>query len=138
MPLERTGIRRARSVRSRDDGAGAALVIGVVAAIIIVTLTTLPLSLAYAESRRLAGTADAAALAAADTASGALAGVPCEAAASVARIQGAALDSCEVSRAIASVTVSGEAAGIALTARSRAGPPSLAAGRHVVGGSRQD
>lgn len=121
-----------------DRGAGAALVIGVVAAIVVVTATTLPLSLAFVESRALAAAADAAALAAADTASGALAGVPCEAAASLSTLAGTRLESCGIQGAIASVTLSADVLGLRLEARSRAGPPASAEHRHGVGGAPQD
>jgi secretion/DNA translocation related TadE-like protein len=121
-----------------DTGAGSALAIGLVAATVIVTATMLPLYTAFASSRQLAAAADAAALAAADTASGALPGVPCEAAAAAAALGGAALADCSVEGAIATITVTGSALGMRLEARARAGPPSEIRSRHGVGGPAED
>jgi len=75
---------------------------------------------------RLAGTADAAALAAADAASGAVAGVPCEEAARIAEAGDASLRECDVEGLIATITVAGAYGGISFDARSRAGPPEAA------------
>jgi secretion/DNA translocation related TadE-like protein len=74
-------------------------------------------------SQRIAGAADAAALAAADTVSGAVSGVPCDRAARIAHVAGLRLVSCEVEGLIATVSVSGSFAGFDLEARARAGPP---------------
>lgn len=126
MPAIRTGA---------DDGAGTALAIGVVAAVVIVASTMLPLTLGFAKTRTLAATADSAALAAADTASGALPGYPCEAAASAVRLGGGDLVECRVDAAIASVTVADDILGIRAESTSRAGPPpSSRGGRAGVGG----
>jgi len=124
---------------SRDErGAGSVLAVAIVTAVIVVTASALPLYMGFAESRRLAAVADAAALAAADTASGAVPGVPCEAAAAITGLSDVELVSCDAQRAIASVTVRGSIAGIALEARSRAGPPSAQSERHGVTGSDDD
>ena len=124
--------------RPLDDGAGAPLVIGIVAGVVIVTVTALPLLSAHADRRALAGVADAAALAAADTASGALAGVPCEAAQSVAELGGAVLSRCEIDGAIATIGVSRQLLGVTVEVRARAGPPSSPGARHSVGGGPED
>ncbi|BDI21530.1 hypothetical protein L3i23_03060 [Herbiconiux sp. L3-i23] len=121
-----------------DRGAGSALAIGLVAAVVIVTVTLVPLYTAFASARRLAVTADAAALAAADTASGAVPGVPCEAAEAVARLGGARLVECDVESAIAAVTLSASVLGMELDAPSRAGPPTAVGERHDVGGRGDD
>ena len=127
-----------RRLRRDDHGAGSALAIGLVAAIVLVTATTLPLYMAFAASRRVAGAADAAALAAADTASGALAGVPCEAAESVANLNGVRVTSCELRGVVATIVVDDEVLGVPLEGRARAGPPSAQSERHGVGGSHDD
>jgi secretion/DNA translocation related TadE-like protein len=103
--------------------AGAIGVIGVVGC-----AATLSVGLVFAGSagvfgQRLAGAADAAALGAADAASGAVIGVPCECAETVARSAGAELSRCEIDGLTATVTVSAVFAGLPATATARAGPP---------------
>lgn len=78
---------------------------------------------AVLHAQRLADTADAAALAAADTASGAVTGIPCEAAATVAAAAGASVRECVVDGLVATITVAGAYGGVPFDARSRAGPP---------------
>ena len=73
-------------------------------------------------ARRAAGAADNAAIAAADTVSGALSGEPCARAAEVARASGARLVSCETQEFDALVTVETAFAGLVARARARAGP----------------
>ena len=74
-------------------------------------------------ARRAAGAADNAAVAAADTVSGALPGEPCERAAEVAAASGARLASCGTEDLDAIVSVEVSFAGLTATARARAGPP---------------
>jgi len=73
--------------------------------------------------QRLHGTADAAALAAADALSGAVPGDPCVDAENVARAGAARLEACDLDGAIVTVTVASAYGGIPLDARARAGPP---------------
>ena len=73
--------------------------------------------------QRLAGAADASALAAADAASGAIDGVPCDRAAQVASASGAELTACELDGLVATVTVSLPFAALSAQASARAGPP---------------
>ena len=73
--------------------------------------------------QRLAGAADAAALAAADAASGAVAGVPCELAETLAAAGGARLAACEIDGLTATVTVTARFGSLPATASARAGPP---------------
>jgi secretion/DNA translocation related TadE-like protein len=102
---------------------------GAIAAIAVVgCAATLASGLVLAGSaavfgQRLAGAADAAALAAADAASGAVIGVPCESAEAVARSAGAELSGCEVDGLTATVTLSAMFARVPATATARAGPP---------------
>ncbi|MFT4258530.1 helicase, partial [Microbacterium sp.] len=72
-----------------------------------------------------AGAADAAALAAADAATGAVmaADEPCALAARVAAASGAVLTGCELVGFVATVQVQAAYAGIAAVSRARAGPP---------------
>jgi secretion/DNA translocation related TadE-like protein len=103
---------------------GATSTVGVLAVAATLTVGLAPVSAASVFSQRLAGGADAAALAAADAASGAVTGVPCERAAAVAAASGVSLAGCEVDGLVATVTVSGRFGALTATARARAGPPS--------------
>lgn len=106
-----------------DDGSGTLLAVTVVAAVVVVTGAMLPLSQVFVARAQAGGAADAAALAAADAASGRHPGYPCELAASVASANGTSLQSCEVDGLIVSVTVSRGILGFAVGARATAGPP---------------
>ncbi|MDZ5144560.1 Rv3654c family TadE-like protein [Microbacterium testaceum] len=97
----------------------AAVIAGLIAALAVVGGAALA-------AERLAGTADAAALAAADAASGAVTGVPCDEAARIAEAGNASLRECDVEGLIATITVAGAYGGISFDARSRAGPPEAA------------
>ncbi len=103
--------------------AGALLVVGS-----MLVTSTLALGLAATggaavAARRAAGAADNAAIAAADTVSGALPGEPCERAAQVAEASGARLTACRTDDLDAIVRVQVSFAGMVATARARAGPP---------------
>ena len=76
-------------------------------------------------AQRTAGAADAAALAAADAASGAVptGEQPCELAARVAQAAGATLTGCVLEGFVATVEVQAAYAGLAAVSRARAGPP---------------
>lgn len=103
---------------------GSVASVGVVAVAATLMLGLAGVSAAAAFGQRLAGAADAAALAAADSASGAVAGVPCERAEEVVAASGLALSRCEVDGLVATVTVSGRFGVLAAAASARAGPPS--------------
>ena len=106
-----------------EQGSGSILAVAIVAGVLCLMAMLLPLQLALARGQAVSGAADAAALAAADVRSGAVAGVPCEAAASVARANGAALETCELDGLVATVVVSGSFAGLPLRGAATAGPP---------------
>lgn len=99
-------------------------VAGIAGAAALLTVSLAAVAAGAVFSQRLAGTTDAAALAAADTASGAVTGVPCERAADLAHVSGFSLRACDVDGLIATVTVSGRFGGIEVAASARAGPPS--------------
>ena len=105
-----------------DLGAGTVLAIALVSVVVVFGLAGVSLAGGLTARQRLIGAADLAALAAADAASGAIVGVPCEVAAAVARGNGARLAGCEPEGLVVSVTVSGSFAGIPITAAARAGP----------------
>ena len=89
----------------------------------MVTSLVVPLFAALAVGQSVQNAADAAALAAADTASGAVAGIPCETAADAATLNGASVISCEVDGLVASVTVGRSFIGFDIGSSARAGPP---------------
>lgn len=107
-----------------ERGAGSILAIAVLGATVLLTTLVVSTLALLAVGRSVATAADAAALAAADTASGAIAGYPCPAANAVAALNEAAVTRCAVAGLIASVSVKRTVLGIELSASARAGPPS--------------
>ncbi|WP_285136031.1 Rv3654c family TadE-like protein [Microbacterium sp. lyk4-40-TSB-66] len=103
--------------------AGSVSVVGVVATLVAVTVSLGLAGAAAIEAQRVAGVADATALAAADAASGAVPGVPCEQAARVAAAHEVRLIRCDLEGLVATITVGGAYGGIPFDVRSRAGPP---------------
>jgi secretion/DNA translocation related TadE-like protein len=103
---------------------GSSLAVGIIASTAALTVGLAAVSTASVLGQRLAGAADAAALAAADAASGAVTGVPCERAAQVAEASGALILACDLDGLIATVTVSARFGVLTAAARARAGPPS--------------
>ncbi|MFF2369937.1 Rv3654c family TadE-like protein [Agromyces sp. NPDC058110] len=108
-----------------DRGAASVVALALVSAVVLLTTLVLGVAAGYVDARRAATTADAAALAAADAASGAVVGLPCEVADLAARRAGARLVSCELDGAVSRVTivVPGRIPGFDATASARAGPP---------------
>ncbi|GAB2519107.1 Rv3654c family TadE-like protein [Paramicrobacterium agarici] len=125
MRVWRACSRRAHRRLANERGAASVLAIALVAATLIAVGILAPLCSVYAARQAVAGAADAAALAAADTASGLVAGVPCEAARRAADLNGAALDDCSVEGLVALVRVSTTVLGLPVAASARAGPPQL-------------
>ncbi|SEB95384.1 helicase/secretion neighborhood TadE-like protein [Paramicrobacterium humi] len=107
----------------KECGAASVLAIGLVAALLVVTAVLAPLCAAIAARQQMAGAADAAALGAADTASGRVPGVPCEVARRAALANGAALEACDVAGLVVTVTVSTRVLVFPVAASARAGPP---------------
>ncbi|GAB3397718.1 hypothetical protein GCM10027515_02230 [Schumannella luteola] len=97
--------------------------VGIVVVTAGIALAVVGLGAGLTERQRMIAAADAAALAAADTASGAVSGDPCTQAARLAGEHRAALADCRIEGAEATVEVRGDFAGIPLVARARAGPP---------------
>ena len=106
-----------------EQGAGSILAIAVLGATVLLTTLIVSTFALLAVGRSVANAADAAALAAADTASGAIAGYPCPAADAVAALNEVAVTRCVVAGLIASVSVTRTVLGIELAASARAGPP---------------
>jgi secretion/DNA translocation related TadE-like protein len=122
--------------RSTDSGSGSLLALAILGALIAVTALIVPLFAMLAVAQSVQNAADSAALAAADTASGALAGIPCEAAAQAAVANGAWLEACVVDGLIASVTAGRRLGVFDLSSAARAGPPGSAhRGHHPATGA---
>ena len=106
-----------------ETGAGAVLALAMVATAVVFGLVGVSLAGGLTARQRVVGASDLAALVAADAASGAMAGEPCELATRVAAAAGAVVSSCQIDGLVVGVTVVGSFAGIPITSRSRAGPP---------------
>lgn len=100
----------------------APVLVGALAASLAVALPGLAAGAALAERHRVVAAADAAALAAADTAWGLIAGAPCARAAELALLADAALADCRVSGVTVSVSLRGSVLGVPIRAAARAGP----------------
>jgi secretion/DNA translocation related TadE-like protein len=110
--------------RLRDDtGSGSVLALAMIGALLALTTALVPTIAILGVSQSVQNAADAAALAAADAVSGAVTGVPCERAAETARMNGAALTSCEIDGLVVTVRVDRRIAGLTVPSVSRAGPP---------------
>ena len=97
---------------------------GLVVSAAMLTGAFASVSAAAVFGQRLAGVADAAALAAADAASGAVTGVPCERDGELAQSAEVELTGCELEGLVATVSVSAPFGVLVAVARARAGPPS--------------
>ncbi|HWH25546.1 MAG TPA: type I DNA topoisomerase [Pseudolysinimonas sp.] len=125
-----------RKIRA-DGGAGTILAVALVGVIAAVLVGALTLGAGLTARQRAIGAADAAALAAADTLSGAAAGDPCATAARLAQVNGASLVVCEINGLTVTVGVVSGRGLLAVSARSTAGPPEAVAtvGRRVAAAS---
>ncbi len=102
---------------------GAMLAAGVVACAATLAVGFVTAGAAAAFGQHLAGVADAAALAAADAASGAVSGIPCDRAAEIVAAGRAVLHRCELDGLVATIVVGAEFARFPAVAAARAGPP---------------
>jgi secretion/DNA translocation related TadE-like protein len=119
--------------RPGDQGSASLASVSVVVVTAVLAVSALAGAQAFAERSRVAGAADASALAAADAASGLAPGEggPCARAASLARANGVELSSCEVDGAVVTVVATGASPlpGVVVRAASTAGPPPSGTGR---------
>ncbi|MBH0131001.1 Rv3654c family TadE-like protein [Salinibacterium sp. NK8237] len=114
----------AARLRLNDEhGSGTILMVGLIATVIAVTALVIPLYWALSVRHALAGATDAAALAAADTASGLIAGYPCDNATRLASANDSLIEDCVVDGRIVTVTASRRILGILVTTSATAGPP---------------
>jgi secretion/DNA translocation related TadE-like protein len=119
-------MREARLFRGQgtgDAGSGSILAIAVIASVVALTMMLVPLAQALVVKQRVVAAADAGALAAADTASGAIAGFPCEAATRAVRLNAARVERCEIDGLVATVSAVSSYWGLNITVLARAGPP---------------
>lgn len=111
-------------VRTSDDaGSASIMVVAVLVAVALGAGAALGASRILVERSRVAGAADAAALAAADVVAGLVAGTSCEAAGRLATANGARLDGCSVDGAVVTVRVSSSVGLVPVSASATAGPP---------------
>ena len=96
--------------------------VAILGALFTVTAVLIPVLALLPVNQAVQGAADAAALAAADTASGLLPGVPCDAATRAAEVNGTRLSSCTVDGLIATVSVAHTVGIITIGSTARAGP----------------
>ena len=106
-----------------DRGAGSVLAVAVIAAMLCVTVASVPLYVVLAKKQALAGAADAAALAAADVRVGLLPGEPCASAALVASANDVRLGGCDLDGLVVTVTLYDSVAGFDFNVSATAGPP---------------
>ena len=108
---------------SDERGAGTALALAVVAAVVALFVLLAAVAVVLDARRRSVSVADAAALAGADTALGNASGVPCERAAHLAASAHLRLDACAQRGDLVRVAVSTVVLGLAVRAEAVAGPP---------------
>lgn len=123
LPGSSVGRRDSREPFASDQGSGSVLAVALVTAVLLLTGLALPLNAALTTRQLTANAADAAALAAADTASGLVAGYPCANAAEAARLNGAELGECTVDGLEVTITATRRVLGVTVSVASRAGPP---------------
>jgi secretion/DNA translocation related TadE-like protein len=110
-----------------ERGSGSVLGLAIVACLFTLAATAFGAFSALPAKHAVQGAADSAALAAADAASGLVAGYPCDLAASAAALAGAALADCDLDGAEATVSATKQILGVTVSVSARAGPPPGAA-----------
>lgn len=103
--------------------AGSTLGVGALVVTAVLAVGVGAVGSAAIRSAQVSTSADAAALAAADTASGFATGAPCERARELVERAGFALSGCRLDGLVATVEVSATAGVLPVVARARAGPP---------------
>lgn len=106
-----------------ERGSGSVLTVAIVASVALFAMAVIPAGAVLSRRQAVAGASDAAALAAADARSGAIAGHPCDLAERVARANAARVASCELDGLVATVSATGTVGPFRITTRSTAGPP---------------
>jgi secretion/DNA translocation related TadE-like protein len=109
--------------QERERGSASVLSIGILGALVLLSSGVVTVAGAVVTKQRVSGAADAAALAAADTASGARAGIPCREAERLAAANDTVIVACSVEGTTVAVTASAHYLGFDVTIEARAGPP---------------
>ena len=112
-----------RDAQGSERGSGSILAVAIVAAVLMLFSLVLPVATVLSAQQRVAGAADASALAAADVAVGIRSGSPCPSAATVAAANAARLDGCLIEGPTATVRLTTSVLGFAVSARATAGRP---------------
>lgn len=113
-------------MRATDErGSGSLLGLAIVGSLIGVVSVTLPLYIGLSARAALSDAAAAAALGAADVASGIAPGSPCATAAAVAAANGASAAACQLDGLVVTVRLDREYLGLQLAASATAGPPGV-------------
>jgi secretion/DNA translocation related TadE-like protein len=105
-----------------ERGSGSVLTVSLIGAVFTVTVVLIPVLALLPANQAVQGAADAAALAAADAASGLVPGVPCDLASLAAEHNGARLAGCTVDGLVATVSVSRSVGIFTIGSSARAGP----------------
>ncbi|NQX10915.1 hypothetical protein HQQ80_04685 [Microbacteriaceae bacterium VKM Ac-2855] len=108
---------------SGERGSAGTAVIGVVAAILLLSAAWLGVSGLFAVHQHVSAVADAAALGAADAASGFAPGEPCARAARIAEAMRASITACTLDGPEARVSAAASFLGLSVSESARAGPP---------------
>lgn len=106
-----------------ERGAGAVLAVAISGACLALAIGLAQVLGVLVDRQRASAAADAAALAAADTLSGRVAGEPCAQAERLAELHDATLTACVLEGAEAEVSVAVASGWLVITERARAGPP---------------
>ena len=106
-----------------STGSASVLAVAIVAAMLLVVASVLPLYIGLSVRQSVIGAADSAALAAADVAVGLVPGVPCEAAEQIVTVNGAVLTGCVADGLVITVSADRSFLGLSLRAVATAGPP---------------
>jgi secretion/DNA translocation related TadE-like protein len=109
--------------RGSERGSASVLSIAILGALVLLSSGVVTVTGAAVTKQRVSGAADAAALAAADAASGAHAGIPCREAERLAAANNAVIVDCSVEGAVVAVTATAHYLGFDVTIEARAGPP---------------
>ncbi|MGG7508848.1 Rv3654c family TadE-like protein [Plantibacter sp. YIM 135249] len=119
------GIRPSRLSAAAGDerGSGSVLAIGVLGAVVAFAVAVVPVGSLLVAHQMASAAADAAALAAADTASGRVPGISCDAASRTAEHNQARVTECTVDSLIATVSVAVPSPWGDVIVSARAGPP---------------
>ncbi|MCU1529604.1 MAG: helicase [Frondihabitans sp.] len=107
-----------------DSGAISVIAVALLAIGVTTTAAVAGSASLLVERHRLGGAADAAALAAADAASGLIPGEPCDAASRLAESNSVSLGACDVDGSTVTVTVSSTLSGVPIEVTATAGQPS--------------